>query len=170
MNILVTGTPGTGKTTLCQRLSEQLHLNYLHFGSFARNIPVLQDLWNEQMQCYDLDDEAENMIMDEMEPLMEQGRCIVEHHDARPFPERWFGLVILLRSSTEQLFDRLSSRQYSQEKVQENIQAEIFNICKEQAEESYSPSIILELQSNTLDDFNSNVDLIQQWLSSHQFQ
>ena len=48
--------------------------------------------------------------MDAMEPKMQQGGVIVEHHDPTMFPERWFSLVIVLRCTTESIFDRLSQR------------------------------------------------------------
>ena len=33
--------------------------------------------------------------------------CIVDFHSCGFFPERWFDLVLVLRASTEALFDRL---------------------------------------------------------------
>lgn len=48
--------------------------------------------------------------MDDMEDDIEKENCIVEHHDARPFPERWFSLIVVLRTSTEAIYDRLSGR------------------------------------------------------------
>jgi adenylate kinase len=35
-NILVTGTPGTGKTTLCQLLNESLSFTYLNLGKIIK--------------------------------------------------------------------------------------------------------------------------------------
>ena len=48
--------------------------------------------------------------MDQMEEKMAQGNIIVEHHDPSMFPERWFSLVIVLRCTTESVFDRLTAR------------------------------------------------------------
>ena len=39
-NILITGTPGTGKTTLCQDLMEDLSdYRYINLGEFAKVTP-----------------------------------------------------------------------------------------------------------------------------------
>ena len=49
-------------------------------------------------------------LLDELEPIMEPGGVIVDFHSAELFPERWFDLVLVLRSETAQIFDRLTAR------------------------------------------------------------
>ena len=41
---------------------------------------------------------------------MEAGGIIVDYHGADLFPERWFELVIVLRSDNTVLYQRLESR------------------------------------------------------------
>jgi broad-specificity NMP kinase len=54
-NILVTGTPGVGKTSTAARIAEQLHLMHINVGE------VIQ-----QHKCYDgYDDELQTHILDE---------------------------------------------------------------------------------------------------------
>ena len=53
------------------------------------------------------------------------------------FPERWFDLVLVLRCSNTLLYDRLQARQYSGRKLEENVQAEIFQTILDEARESY---------------------------------
>ena len=53
------------------------------------------------------------------------------------FPERWFDLVLVLRCNNTILYDRLQSRQYSGRKLEENVQAEIFQTILDEAKESY---------------------------------
>jgi adenylate kinase len=45
-NILVTGTPGTGKTTFCQLLNQSLNFNYLPVGKLIID-HQLYDNWNK---------------------------------------------------------------------------------------------------------------------------
>lgn len=61
-NILVTGTPGTGKTTLCEKLIELYDLKYLSFAKYASKNIKLQQYWNKELQCFDLTDEAEDAV------------------------------------------------------------------------------------------------------------
>ena len=61
--------------------------------------------WNEEFDVPEFD---EDMVCDELEPMMsQQGGIILEFHSCDFFPERWFDLVVLLRTSNTHLFDRL---------------------------------------------------------------
>lgn len=55
-------------------------------------------------------------------------------------------------------------REYSQKKIQENIECEIFQTILEEARESYSTDIVHECQSNTPAEMETNLDNIQIWL------
>ena len=101
------------------------------------------------------------MVCDYLEPMMsQQGGIILEFHSCDFFPERWFDLVVLLRASNTQLFDRLQGRGYAQKKIDENIECEIFGELKDEVTNSYREDIILELQSNELDDMQNNLDAV----------
>ena len=62
-----------------------------------------------------------------------------------------------MRAETSVLFDRLTSRGYSDAKRSENIECEIMQICLEEAMESYDRSIVNELPSNTLEDLENSI-------------
>lgn len=49
-------------------------------------------------------------ICDELEDVMEEGGVIVDYHGADLFPERWFDLVLVLRSDNSVLYGRLEGR------------------------------------------------------------
>jgi adenylate kinase len=45
-NILITGTPGTGKTTLCQLLNESLNFSYLNLGKIIKDNKLYEE-WDD---------------------------------------------------------------------------------------------------------------------------
>jgi adenylate kinase len=45
-----------------------------------------------------------------MEVLLKNGGYVVDFHGSEMFPERWFDLVIVLRTDNSILFDRLKKR------------------------------------------------------------
>ena len=76
---------------------------------------------------------------------MDEGGIIVDFHSCEVFPERWFDLVLVLRSGTTQLYDRLAQRNYSTKKIDENMECEIMQVVLENARESYALDIVQEL-------------------------
>lgn len=95
---------------------------------------------------------------------MAEGGNVVEYHACEFFPQRWFDVVFVLRCSTEQLFDRLTARGYSERKVSENVECEIFGTILEEARGAYDADIVHELQSDTPDQCERNVDNIVAWV------
>ncbi|GMP49739.1 hypothetical protein CsSME_00016619 [Camellia sinensis var. sinensis] len=50
-NILVTGTPGTGKTTTSSLLAESTQLRHINIGDLVRN-NNLHDGWDDHFDCH----------------------------------------------------------------------------------------------------------------------
>ncbi|XP_035514938.1 adenylate kinase isoenzyme 6 [Morone saxatilis] len=105
-NILLTGTPGVGKTTLGKELAQRTGLNYVNIGDLAQE-GQLYDGYDEEYQCPILD---EDRVVDELDEKMVEGGMIVDYHGCDLFPERWFHIVFVLRTDNTQLYTRLESR------------------------------------------------------------
>lgn len=133
-NILITGTPGTGKTTTAEAVAAAAGLQHVNVGAWVKE-RELHSGWDEEHQAYILD---EDKVVDALEDLVSAGGAIVEHHSCDFFPERWFDLVVVLQvSDTKTLYERLEGRGYPEAKVVENVQCEIMMVLLEEARESY---------------------------------
>lgn len=55
-NILITGTPGTGKTTFAQALAERTGLTYLSVGDLVKQ-HGLHEGWDAEFECHILDED-----------------------------------------------------------------------------------------------------------------
>ena len=161
-NILITGTPATGKSTLGAELASRTSLNYINIGELAKQ-EELYDGWDEKYDCHVLD---EDRVIDEIESRMCEGGNIVDYHGCDFFPERWFDIVFVLRTNNSTLYERLEQRKYSEEKIKENVQCEIFQTLLEEARESYDTNIVHELESNTSADMERNLEQIIQWIKT----
>ena len=118
-NILITGTPGTGKSTLCESLKNSIeNVNVINVGQFAKENGCLGD-WDEKYECHELD---EDRVLDELEEILSKGNCIIDYHITDIFPERWFDAVFVLRTETSKLYGRLENRKYNDKKLQDNVQ------------------------------------------------
>ncbi|KAJ8414866.1 hypothetical protein AAFF_G00023890 [Aldrovandia affinis] len=105
-NILLTGTPGVGKTTLGKELAQRTGLNYVNVGDLAQE-GQLYDGFDDEYQCPVLD---EDRVVDELEDRMGDGGTIVDYHGCDFFPERWFNIVFVLRTDNTVLYNRLENR------------------------------------------------------------
>mmetsp|Transcript_45209 Transcript_45209/g.143921 ORF Transcript_45209/g.143921 Transcript_45209/m.143921 type:complete len:170 (+) Transcript_45209:118-627(+) len=162
-NILITGTPGTGKTTTSQMVAHALHFEHVEVGKLVKE-KELHEGYDAEFDTYILD---EDKVCDELEDIMAEGGKVVDHHSCDFFPERWFQLVIVLQSDNTILYNRLEKRGYSEQKVQENVQCEIMQVVAEEARESYKQEIVVFLQSNTVEEMESNVGRIMQWVAAY---
>jgi|Transcript_31372 adenylate kinase len=163
-NILITGTPGVGKTATAALLAERAGMKHVCVGDVIK-----------EHKCYEgRDEELDTNILDEdklldvlegvFETAAEEGVGIVaDFHACELFPERWFDFILVLRAETSVLFDRLTARGYAEKKRSENMEAEIMQVVLEEAREAYAPEIVHEVQSNTLDDMESNVARMEEW-------
>jgi adenylate kinase len=161
-NILITGTPGTGKTQTAQQAAERTGLKHVNVGELIKANSCYEET-DETFDTMMIDDDK---VCDLLEPVIEEGGCIVDFHSCELFPERWFDLVLVLRANTQVLFDRLTERNYNEKKKNENIECEIMQVVLEEARESYDPNMVHELQSNDLNDLDSNIERIAQWLDN----
>lgn len=165
-NILITGTPGTGKTTTSDMVSQEASMKHINVSSLVKE----KKLYSSVDEAYDTVIFDEDKLLDELEIQVEGGGSIVDFHTADIFPERWFDLVIVLTCDNSILYDRLEKRGYNQLKLQENLEAEIMQVLVEEARESYDSNIVHILSSNSIEDMESNVQRISQWIENFRLQ
>ena len=105
-------------------------------------------------------------LLDAMEEQVKDGGYIIDWHACDLFPESWIDLVVVLRTDSSQIYDRLKARDYPETKLQENLDSEIMEVILTEARESYDEQIIVELRSNDNDDLESNVERLETWVAN----
>lgn len=144
MRIVVTGTPGTGKTLLANSLS-------LFFG-----LPVVNDTFFVKQNSLGSFDKASNefevsVSLFKKRFFEEYSRIpswIAEGHLFCEFDCN-ADLVIVLRTDPLILESRLESRGYTEEKIQDNVMCEAFGYCLENALKNYGSERVFEVNSST---------------------
>ena len=135
MNIALTGTPGTGKTSL----SKILNLNTLSINDYYPNISNGKDA--EGNWLVDIDKMNKEINVSQFSDTVFEGHTshFLKNLDA----------VIVLRCHPDKLKDRLMVRKYREGKILENMEAEALNIITQEAIDEYGEANVHEIDTSS---------------------
>ncbi len=144
ITILVTGTPGTGKTTLAKKLSLLLSYTYFDVGLFVKKAHLYSS-YDRKRRTYVVDEAklARKLIKVRTAALKNASRApktakkgvIFDSHLSHYLAPKYADLCIVTCCSLKTLEQRLQRKGYATAKVRENLDAEIFEICLTEARE-----------------------------------
>lgn len=164
VTVLVTGTPGTGKSALCVQLAASL----LEQGRTVRTVLVndlikderLYDEYDAHFDTYIVDDRRVRRRLQQVLPAVAEDFCVLETHTVSAVPRRLVDQVVVLSARTDVLYDRLAGRGYSAAKISENMECEIMRVVLEEAVLRFGAQRVCELPSNTPEDLSDNVQSV----------
>ena len=146
--ILVGGSPGTGKTKVSKILGSKLSVEVISLGELA-----------DESGCITAEDKArstgiinEDCLVDALLKLTEDKskRIVIEGHYIDLVPSTSVKWVFILRTHPEKLKGRLSERNYSTEKVTENVEAEVMGVCQMDALDAFGEAKVFEIDTTEL--------------------
>ena len=163
--IAITGTPGCGKTTLANTLQSKSPGDIFEVVNIAELIKSrkLYSEWDDEMNCSIFDAKR---VRKEIEKIVSDAKqagksaVILEFHSLDFLRKKSLDKVFVLRTDTEKLWERLELRNYSERKIKENVEAEIFMECLNDCQDKFGPDSVVCLYSNTEDDVNRNIATI----------
>jgi len=126
--ILVTGTPGVGKTTVSHKLASRLDAVYIG----------ITELVKKQKLFTSVDEERKTLIADtekvskQLQKILAktEGSIIIEgHYAVDVVPKKDVNTVFVLRRDPLELKGALEKRGYDEKKLWENLAAEILDVC-----------------------------------------
>lgn len=138
--VLITGTPGTGKTTVSKIVSEKLKSSLLAVNDLIEKKHIYTGVDPEKgykvVDLTNLSNEIRVVIGNS-----DKNHIIVEGHLAHVFSSDIVDIVIVLRTRPNILKERLSKREWSDSKVYENLEAEALDICTYEAVEIHGKKV-----------------------------
>lgn len=135
VTLLVTGTPGTGKTTLAKKLSLLLDYAYFDVNSFAKAAHIYSS-YDKKRQTYVVDEAklARSLMKVRQKALKTgSGGIIFDSHLSHYLPGKYADLCLVTSCSLKALEHRLRKKGYGRAKIRENLDAEIFDTCLAEA-------------------------------------
>ncbi|CAF1027545.1 unnamed protein product [Rotaria sordida] len=167
-NIVICGTPGVGKSRLCEELClTNKSLTYININDLAKQEKFLLE-YDEENECQILDDDAVHDYLDNeyFQNSSPPSGLIIDYHSAGIVPDSdYIHGVFVIRCSNDKLYNRLKQRNYSEKKIEQNIQSEIFQVCLDEARESFDENIVHEITNETEDDFKKNIENLLNWIN-----
>ncbi|KXT10762.1 hypothetical protein AC579_2320 [Pseudocercospora musae] len=161
-NIIITGTPGVGKTTHCEELAQRTGLHHLSINEVVKKHNIGEtsnDPEDPQTKIVD-----EDRLLDCIENDLEEGGQIIDWHACDLFPVSLIDLVCVIRCDNKLLYDRLKARGYGEKKLEENMDCEIMEVLLQEARDAYDEQIVVEMKSESTEDVDSNVERIEKWI------
>jgi adenylate kinase len=141
MHLVVTGTPGCGKTTLSKLLGEKLGLSVINEKDFAlkNSIGKFNEENELEIPIKQFEKKA-NIFLKKNKNILFEGHTLCEM-------KLKVDKVIVLSIAPEELESRLEQRNYSIDKIMDNVFCEGIDYCKKHVLRNYSKNKILIINS-----------------------
>lgn len=143
--IVVTGTPGTGKTYFTKRVSQLINYNPVYLNDVLINLGFVID-YDAKRRSYIVDIER---AVDFVSKKYGKGRYIIESHISHlVVSKNLIKVCVVLRCSPYILWDRLKNRGYDEKKIRENVEAEILDVIFLEAIDKYGKNLVIQLDTS----------------------
>jgi adenylate kinase len=144
--ILITGTPGTGKSTVSTLLSAELLCEHIELSRLVKEGGLSQG-WDEARTTTIADIKALrlalfNIICAARTPVIVDG-----HYSPDVVPREEVTITVVLRRAPWVLKEELKARGYSARKIRENVEAELLDTCLVEALAAQDPDKVCEIDT-----------------------
>ena len=132
VRIAISGSVGSGKTTLAKELGRELSFSVIHLNELAEKYKI-EDV--EELQTFDFDLDA---LLDTFEKELNEGlhqNTIIESHFSQYIHPELIDILIIINRDLKELKQEYEIRGYNPQKIQDNLEVESFNLCFYEAEE-----------------------------------
>ncbi|MBI3027701.1 adenylate kinase family protein [Candidatus Woesearchaeota archaeon] len=145
--VIVSGVPGTGKTTLSKKLSKKLDYYYFDVNNFIVKNKLYEGYDKERgTRIIDISILNKKLINEikNIEKNKKYRGIIIDSHLSHYLPKKSADFCIVTKCDIKELNKRLKNKRYNKGKVAENLQAEIFDICLNEASERRHNILVID--------------------------
>ncbi len=132
--IIVSGCVGTGKTKVAKAISKEKDYKYVNINQLAKRYN-LSEWYDKRRKSYIVDTDKLNKFLIDIIKKSNK-RLVIDGHLSHYLDKEYVKLCIITKCDLKVLKKRLEKRGYSKNKIRENLDAEIFDVCKTEALEN----------------------------------
>ncbi|MFH1316911.1 MAG: adenylate kinase family protein [Candidatus Woesearchaeota archaeon] len=140
--IIVTGTPGTGKTEIAKKISKAFGFKYVDVNKVVLE-NQLSEGFDKKRKTKIIDTKKLAKALVDLIKESEES-LVIDSHLSHFVPKKYVDLCVVTKCDLKILENRLKKRKYGKEKVRENLDAEIFDICFNEANEKNHKIILID--------------------------
>ncbi len=144
--ILVTGTPGVGKTSVSRILATKLNARHVELGELVKQKNLISGV-DETRGTLIADIDKVSSIVKKIIKESEQDVIIDGHYAVEVVPPKEINFVIVLRRDPDELKTQLKGKGLKKE-IRENLAAEILDVCLIDAIQASSLEKIYEIDTS----------------------
>lgn len=131
--IVVTGAVGTGKTIVAKKFARKYKAKYIDVNKIIKDYK-LSEGYDKKRMCKIVDVKKLNKVLIKL-IKDSKGDLVIDSHMGHFLPSKYVDLCIVTKCSVKKLRNRLKKRGYSRAKIEENVDAELFDVCLNEARE-----------------------------------
>ena len=146
--IIVSGTPGTGKTRFGRLLARKLGIDTMNVTRFARQHNLIKS-YDRRRRTRLIDYRKLQRELEKHVTRLKKKVLVEGHYSHSLLPARLVYFVFILRCDPEILRDRLRRRGYPPTKIRENVEAEVLDVCLSEAVATYGPRKVAEMDTSS---------------------
>lgn len=127
---------------MAKKIAKKLNYDYIDVNKLIKKNKLFES-FDKKRDCYVINTKKLNSFLKDLIKKSKKS-LVIDSHLSHYLPKEYVNLCIVTKCDIKVLKKRLQKRKYSKEKIKENIQAEIFDVCLNEAKEKKHKILIID--------------------------
>lgn len=132
--LCVTGVAGSGKTHFAKKLAEGENYKYIDVNKIIEENKEVVTGYDEKLQTKIVNTDKLNKILVKLIKNSKEN-LVIDSHLSHYLDNKYVDKVYVIKCNVKELKNRLEKRGYSKYKIEQNVEAELMDVCSQEAKE-----------------------------------